>query len=191
MRMHGRQILYPLLVAMVLAATSWASGPSTQNSSKASPRNPAKYEAWLQKEVRHELVLLPFYSVFDNLEFKTAGDQVTLLGQVVRPTTKSDAEARVKQIEGVSSVVNQIEVLPVSPLDDQLRRAVFRAIYSDPVLQKYALQAVKRSEEHTSELQSLAYLVCRLLLEKKKKITDLCIALRMTTVLILVPSTST
>ena len=142
MRMHGRQILYPLLVGMVLAATSWASGPSTQDSSKASPRNPAKYEAWLQKEVRHELVLLPFYSVFDNLEFKIDGDRVTLLGQVVRPTTKSDAGARVKQIEGVSSVVNEIEVLPVSPLDDQLRRAVFRAIYSDTVLQRYALQAV-------------------------------------------------
>ena len=142
MRMHGRQILYPLLVGMVLAATSWASGPSTQEGSKASPRNPAKYEAWLQKEVRHELVLLPFYSVFDNLEFKIDGERVTLLGQVVRPTTKSDAEARVKQIEGVTSVVNQIEVLPVSPLDDQLRRAVFRAIYSDTVLQRYALQAV-------------------------------------------------
>jgi len=134
--------MYPLLVGMVLAATSWASGSSAQGSSKASPRNPAKYEAWLQKEVRHELVLLPFYSVFDNLEFKVDGDRVTLLGQVLRPSIKSDAEGRVKQIEGVSSVVDQIEVLPASPMDDQLRRALFRTIYSDAVLQKYALQAV-------------------------------------------------
>jgi len=142
MNVHARRITYPFLVGTFLAATSWASGPATQGGSKASPRNPTKYEAWLQKEVRHELVLLPFYSVFDNLEFKVDGDRVTLLGQVARPSLKSDAEARVKQIEGVSGVVNQIEVLPASPMDDQLRRALFRAIYSDVVLQKYALQAV-------------------------------------------------
>jgi hyperosmotically inducible protein len=96
----------------------------------------------LIKEVRHQLVLLPYYSVFDNLAFKVEGSKVTLVGQVVRPTLKTDAEAVVKKIEGVSSVENEIEVLPLSPNDDQLRRAVFRAIYSDPSLSRYAESAV-------------------------------------------------
>jgi hyperosmotically inducible protein len=60
----------------------------------------------------------------------------------VRPTLKSDAEAAVKSIEGLTSVENNIEVLPVSPMDDQIRRAVYRAIYGDPALSRYALSAV-------------------------------------------------
>ena len=72
----------------------------------------------LVREVRHELVTLPYYSVFDNLEYKVDGYTVTLLGQVTRPTLKSDAEKAVQQIEGVEKVVNQIEVLPLSPMDD-------------------------------------------------------------------------
>jgi hyperosmotically inducible protein len=70
------------------------------------------------------------------------GDKVTLYGQVTRPALKSDAEAAVKSIEGVASVVNNIEVLPPSPMDDQLRRAVYRAIYGDPALARYSIQAV-------------------------------------------------
>lgn len=89
------------------------------------------------REVRHQLLLLPYYSVFDNLEFKVDGDHVTLLGQVTRPTLKSDAEGVVKTIEAVSGVANNIEVLPLSPMDDQLRRALYRAIYGDAVLSKY------------------------------------------------------
>jgi hyperosmotically inducible protein len=96
----------------------------------------------LTKEVRHQLLLLPYYSVFDNLMFKVDGDKVTLLGQVVRPTLKSDAEAAVKGIEGVASLDNQIEVLPVSPMDDQLRRAVYRALYTDASLSKYGWSAL-------------------------------------------------
>ena len=65
----------------------------------------------------------PFYSVFDNLEYRVDGDHVTLVGQVVRPTLKSDAEKSVKSIEGVAAVDNQIEVLPTSPGDDRIRRA--------------------------------------------------------------------
>ncbi len=83
----------------------------------------------LQKEVRHELVMLPTYDVFDNLAYKVDGGTVTLFGQVTRPTLKSEAEKVVKGIEGVDRVDNQIEVLPVSPSDDQIRRAVYRAIY--------------------------------------------------------------
>ena len=83
----------------------------------------------LQKEVRHELVMLPMYDVFDNLAYKVEGGDVTLFGQVTRPTLKSDAERVVKGIEGVERVDNRIEVLPVSPNDDRIRRDVYRAIY--------------------------------------------------------------
>jgi hyperosmotically inducible protein len=94
------------------------------------------------REVRHELVMLPYYSVFDNLGYKVNGYTVTLEGQVTKPTLKSDAEKAVKKIEGVENVVNNIEVLPLSPMDDQIRRAVYRAIYSQPGLEMYSLQAV-------------------------------------------------
>src|SRR5213082_269740 len=81
----------------------------------------------ITKEVRHELVMLPFYGVFDNLAYKVSPDgTVTLLGQVSRPTLKSDAENVVKRIEGVERVDNQIKVLPVSPNDDRIRRVVYR-----------------------------------------------------------------
>ena len=96
----------------------------------------------LPKEVRHQLALLPYYSLFDNLTFKVEGSAVILSGQVVRPTLKSDAEAVVKKVEGVTRVQNDIEVLPVSPMDDQLRRAIYNAIFSEPTLSKYGLQAV-------------------------------------------------
>ena len=96
----------------------------------------------LVKEVRHELVMLPYYGVFDNLSFKVEGRKVTLYGQVTRPTLKSDAENVVKRLEGVEALDNQIEVLPLSPNDDRIRRAVYRAIYSSPNLDRYAFQAV-------------------------------------------------
>jgi hyperosmotically inducible periplasmic protein len=97
----------------------------------------------ITKEVRHELVMLPFYGVFDNLAYKVDPDgTVTLLGQTVRPTLKSDAERAVKNIEGVTRVVNNIEVLPTSPNDDRIRRDVYRAIYSNEVLSQYQLRAV-------------------------------------------------
>lgn len=98
--------------------------------------------ARVERDVRHELVTIPFYDVFDNLAFRVDGAKVTLLGQVTRPTTKSDAENRVKKVEGVEKVDNQIEVLPVSPNDDRVRIAVYRAIYSHPSLQRYAMRAV-------------------------------------------------
>jgi hyperosmotically inducible protein len=93
----------------------------------------------IQREVRHELLMLPYLGVFDNLAYKVDGSTVTLLGQVTRPTLKSDAENVVKKIEGVEKVDNQIEVLPPSPMDDQLRRRLYRAIYGFSSLQKYAL----------------------------------------------------
>ena len=104
---------------------------------------PQKAEARIQKEVRHQLLLLPYLSVFDNLAYKVNGYDVTLLGQVTRPVVKSDAERAVKSIEGVEKVDNQIEVLPPSPSDDRLRRQLFRAIYGFPSLQRYALPVIK------------------------------------------------
>jgi hyperosmotically inducible protein len=100
-------------------------------------------EARIQKEVRHELLMLPWFSVFDNIAFQVNGGTVTLLGQVTRPVTKSDAENSIKHIEGVDQVVNKIEVLPPSPMDDQSRLALYRAIYGFPTLEKYAMGVQK------------------------------------------------
>jgi len=127
----------PLLAVLIAATAIQARAQNTSHQ-----RNERKMQENLVKEVRHQLLLLPYYSVFDNLLFKVEGDKVTLLGQVVRPTLKSDAENAVKSIEGVASVNNQIEVLPVSPMDDQLRRAVYRAIYGDAVLSRYGMSAL-------------------------------------------------
>jgi hyperosmotically inducible protein len=102
----------------------------------------AMFAADLVKEVRHELVTLPYYGVFDNLAYRVDGSKVTLFGQVRQPQLKSDAEKAVKSIEGVSSVDNQIEVMPLSPNDDRIRLAVYRAIYSKPTLQRYQMGAV-------------------------------------------------
>jgi len=101
-----------------------------------------KFEQYLTREVHHELVTLPFYTIFDNLAYSVNGATVTLLGQVTQPVLKEDAEKAVRRIEGVEKVDDKIEVLPVSPNDDQIRRAEFRAIYGDPALQRYALGAL-------------------------------------------------
>ena len=96
----------------------------------------------LVKEVRHELVMLPYLGVFDNLEYKVDGSTVTLVGQVTRPTLKSDAENVVKNVEGVEKVDNQIEVLPLSPNDDRIRRATYMALMRNQQLDRYFMQAV-------------------------------------------------
>ncbi len=96
----------------------------------------------LIRQVRHELVMLPYYGVFDNLAYRIDGSTVTLLGQVTRPTLKSDAGNVVKDIEGVERVDNQIKVLPLSPNDDRIRLALYRAIYGQTALNRYAMQAV-------------------------------------------------
>ena len=128
-----------LFVAPVAVATRAMAVPSQENKHQ---RSEEQYRERLAKQVRHELVMLPWYSVFDNLAFRIDKDKVTLLGQVTRPVLKSDAEAVVKRIEGVASVKNDIEVLPLSPMDDQLRRAVFRAIYGGAGMQRYANQPI-------------------------------------------------
>ncbi len=127
----------PLIFSMVALAS-----PTTQNNQPTGALSQKGLDR-IYKEVRHELVMLPFYGVFDNLAYKVDPDgTVTLLGQVARPVLKSDAENVVKHIEGVEKVVNNIEVLPTSINDDQIRRAAYRAIYGNEVLSQYQLRAV-------------------------------------------------
>jgi hyperosmotically inducible protein len=140
MRKELRALFVAVLLAMPIVALPYSAAARPQDEKKQ--RNEAKYREKLYKEVRHQLVMLPWYSVFDNLAYQVDGDKVTLSGQVTRPVLKSDAEAAVKSIEGVASVVNNIEVLPLSPMDDQLRRALYRAIYGDAGLSRYSIQAV-------------------------------------------------
>jgi hyperosmotically inducible protein len=96
----------------------------------------------LEQQVRRELVTLPYYNLFDSFSFRVDGDAVTLMGEVTRPTLKSDAENVVKRIEGIRTVNNQIEVLPLSPNDDRLRLSLYRAIYGHSALQTLAIRAV-------------------------------------------------
>ena len=103
----------------------------------------ARSQERITREVRHELLMLPWFGVFDNIAYKVDGSTVTLYGQVVRPTLKSDAENVVKKIEGVEKVDNQIDVLPPSPMDDELRLKLYRSIYGYPPLEKYALGVQK------------------------------------------------
>ena len=144
-------VMLALLLALMPAAWQNSQGSAPTAATPNSQSTPNTQNAPLSqkgieriiKEVHHELVMLPFYGVFDNLAYKVSADgTVTLLGQVSRPTLKSDAENVVKRIEGVERVDNQIKVLPTSPNDDRIRRATYRAIYGNDVLSQYALRAV-------------------------------------------------
>jgi hyperosmotically inducible protein len=92
----------------------------------------------LAKQVRHELVMLPYYGVFDNLTYQVDNGVVTLAGSVTRPILKKDAEGVVKRLEGVTSVVNNIEVLPLSSFDDSIRLRAVRSVYGSPGFTRYA-----------------------------------------------------
>jgi hyperosmotically inducible protein len=131
-------IVLSLLLAQASGSCVFAATPAKGQVS----RDSAHFEAWLTKEVHHELVMLPWVSIFDNLAYKVDGAKVTLYGQVVQPVLKSDAENAVKHIEGVEAVDNQIEVLPPSPMDDRIRRAEFHAIYDYPALERYQMGAL-------------------------------------------------
>jgi hyperosmotically inducible periplasmic protein len=113
-----------------------------QNARSSADRTAVRINERIAREVRHELVMLPYYGVFDNLAYRVDGSTVTLIGQVTRPTLKSSAENVVKDIEGVDRVNNQIVVLPLSSADDQIRIATYRAIFGRPGLDRYSLQAV-------------------------------------------------
>jgi hyperosmotically inducible periplasmic protein len=133
-----KRVMFVTLTAIALAFTSIPApaAPAPQKKkSKLESRPRAEGEAanldYLKKEIRKELVTLPFFGVFDWLEGKVEPDgTVYLAGQVTRPTLKKDAQRRVEKVEGVDRVINQIEVLPLSPNDDRLRRAVFRELFN-------------------------------------------------------------
>ena len=122
-----KKLLAPAAVALMLALPVLVQG------------SPGPKLSGLENSVRHKLVTLPYLNVFDNLSFRVDAGTVTLFGQVTQPYLKSDAENAVKHIEGVTRVSNQIEVLPLSPFDDQIRLRTYRAIFRDPGLQRYGM----------------------------------------------------
>jgi len=137
-----KRLLFAVLALLLIFSMAALASPAVQDNQPAGAISQKSIDR-IYREVRHELVMLPYYGVFDNLAYKVDPDgTVTLLGQVARPTLKSDAENVVKHIEGVEKVVNNIEVLPTSINDDQIRRAAYRAIYGNSVLSQYQLRAV-------------------------------------------------
>jgi len=135
--MKHRSLAVAISLAMLTAAAISQNAPAQRDQPSA------RSQERIEREVRHELLMLPYFGVFDNIAYKVDGYNVTLMGQVVRPSLKSDAENVVKHIEGVEHVDNKIEVLPPSPMDDRLRLALYRAIYGYEPLQKYALGVQK------------------------------------------------
>ena len=121
-RIKGRMAM---VLASVLLTASFAFATSPQPKS--------------MEKIRKELVTLPYYGVFDNLEYKLEGSTVTLYGQVVNPVTRSGAARRVARLEGVDRVINNIEVLPVSGFDDSIRARAYRSIFRSGSLYRYAM----------------------------------------------------
>ena len=126
------------VLALVLAPGLSAADKKGTSALSNGPANVDK----ITREVRHELVVQPYYGVFDDLSYSVNGSEVSLFGSVVTPALKSDVENAVKRIEGVTKVENNIKVLPPSSMDDQIRRAEYRAIYSRPELQRYSMRAI-------------------------------------------------
>ena len=136
---HLRRSVARLLMALLVSLCVLVNGTAAKDLRSA---DSGRALSRIEREVRHELVMLPYYGVFDNLSFRVNGGTVTLMGQVSRPTLKTDAERVVSGIEGVERVVNNVEVLPLSSLDDEIRLATYRAIYGHTALNRYVLQAV-------------------------------------------------
>src|SRR5579863_2190336 len=135
-------LLVLLGLVVVIPGGAWGKSGNENQIGAGTPRVWTPGEGRIQREVLHQLRMLPYYTVFDNLSYRVQGSQVELMGQVVLPTLKSDAEAAVKHIEGVQRVVNNIEVLPVSNFDNRIRLAEYRAIYRHEGLDRYAFQAM-------------------------------------------------
>jgi hyperosmotically inducible periplasmic protein len=123
------------VITSILIVTLGVSSAGAQKNS----RPPARFTQRVQKQITHEILMLPYYDEFDAIGFKIEGYNVTLFGHVVHPTLKSDAEHAIKKIEGIERINNQIEVLPPSPMDDRLRVQLFRAIYGYGPLQRYGI----------------------------------------------------
>lgn len=125
------RLVAALALATLAMGTYTASAATTQDQTADQQR--------LSNKVRHALVMVPWYGVFDNLQYSINGTEVTLSGQVVQPVTRHDAESAVKHVEGVTRVVDNITVLPLSRFDDQIRRAEYRAIFGQPELSRYSM----------------------------------------------------
>jgi hyperosmotically inducible protein len=137
MKTRGLGTLFTVFVAIPLLGIGAANAkPSSVNAPDTSSP--------IVAQVRHQLATLPWYGVFDNLEYRVDGSEVILSGQLIseHATTKSQAEKSVSRIPGVTKVVNNIEVLPPSPMDNQIRRAEYRAIFSRPTLGRYSTGAI-------------------------------------------------
>jgi hyperosmotically inducible protein len=133
--------LFALSVSILMTASTYA---KDNNNPHLDPYvlGPAG-ESRLIQEVRHQLVTLPYYGIFDDIGFNVNGSVVTLVGQVTQPQLKDDAGRVVKKVEGVTNVINNLEVLPLSPNDDNIRRGVYRAIYGDASFAtRYGFQAL-------------------------------------------------
>jgi hyperosmotically inducible protein len=91
----------------------------------------------LTARVRHELVMIPYYSVFDDLSYRVDNGVVTLMGEVTQPVVKNDAERSVKHLAGVTQVIDNIRVLPLSSFDNKIRMAEYRSIYGFGGLYRY------------------------------------------------------
>jgi hyperosmotically inducible protein len=126
----------------VMAIAALLAIPCVQVQGADHESNTKSNETRVQKEVRHELITLSRYGVFDNIAYRVDGQKVTLFGQVTQPVLKDDAGKAVRGIEGIESVDNEIEVLPLSANDDSIRRDVYRRIYSQPALERYQFGAV-------------------------------------------------
>lgn len=133
-----KAVLIMLLLQLVLGSALASARQEAQ-----AHRGARNSDDYLKREVMHELTMVPWYSVFDILQYSVNGNDVTLTGAVVNPTVKTDAENAVNRIEGVEKVIDQIEELPPSPIDDQIRRAEYRAIYSQGTLSRYGLGSLQ------------------------------------------------
>jgi len=123
------------LLAAALLVGAGVAGAADRNAAPAT-------DAALQQRVAHEIRMYPRYSIWDDISYRVHNGQVELFGAVSQPIKKSDIENIVRDIPGVTSVADQIQVLPLSPADDRLRLQVARAIYSDPILSRYSMEAV-------------------------------------------------
>jgi hyperosmotically inducible protein len=132
-----------LAAVLALGTTGLAVASSTDQASQQVTSNAnQRMEQRLSGEVRHELNMIPQFTVFDNLAYRVDGGTVTLFGQVRDAIVKDSAEARVKHLEGVERVDNQIEILPASFNDDRIRRQIARAVFNDSRLFNYGIQSV-------------------------------------------------
>src|ERR1041385_6994156 len=140
-----RRGLHTFLATVLTLGTTGlalASSPDKSVQSTQTVNSDARLEQRLSSQVRHELNMIPQFTVFDNLAYRVDGTTVTLFGQVRDAIVKDSAEARVKHLEGVERVDNQIEVLPASFNDDRIRRQVAVAMFNDPRLFNYGIQPV-------------------------------------------------